>query len=114
MIPAAETSGKSSIQIKISPAGSWTEYNYWLYALIPDAPPMAPKLTKPQWTCDRGGKVFQFTFTGSSHTTYDVWASSNMLNWQRLGAATEISPGQYRFTDSIVDWPYRFYRVGAP
>ncbi len=114
MIPASCTGGKSSIQIRISPAGNWTEYYYWFYSLIPDAAPMAPKLTNPQWTGAGGGRVFKFTFTGSSNTTYDVWASSNLLNWQRLGAATETRPGQYRFGGRVVGLPYRFYRVGVP
>ncbi|HKW30544.1 MAG TPA: glycoside hydrolase family 172 protein, partial [Verrucomicrobiae bacterium] len=114
MIPVSCTSGKSSVQIKVSPAGNWTEYNYWTYSLVPDAPPMAPTLTKPQWTGAGGGRAFQFTFTGSSNTTYDVWASSNLSNWQWLGAATETSPGQYRFTDSVVSLSYRFYRVHVP
>jgi hypothetical protein len=114
MIPASYTSGKSSIQIKIFSAGNWTEYYYWLYPLIPVVLPMAPTLTKPKWTGACSGRAFQFTFTGSSNTTYDVWASSDLSNWQWLGAATETSPGQYRFTDSVVYLPHRFYRVGVP
>ena len=114
MIPASYTGGKSSIQIKVSPAGNWTEYYYWIYSLVPDARPMAPRLTNPKWTGACGNGAFQFNFMGSTNTIYDVWASSNLLNWQWLGTATETSPGQYGFTDSLVTLPSRFYRVGVP
>ena len=114
MIPASYTGGKSSIQIKVSPVSNWNEYYYGIYSLSPDVRPIAPKLTNPKWIGACGNGAFQFKFTGSSNATYDVWASSNLLNWQWLGAATEINPGQYGFTDSVVILPHRFYRVDVP
>ena len=117
MIPASYTAGKSSIQIRIQFISSildWNEFNYWIYSLVQPSQPGAPKLSNPRWGGAFGNGMFQFNFTGSSNTVYDVWASSDLLNWQWLGAAAEMNPGQYAFTDSIAPPPERFYRAGVP
>jgi hypothetical protein len=63
--------------------------------------------------------AFQFSFTNFSGLTFTVLASTNLAesinNWQALGSATEILPGQYQFSDAqITTGPTRFYRVRSP
>ena len=63
--------------------------------------------------------AFQFNFTNTPGLTCTVLASTNpaspVANWSVLGAATEISPGQYQFTDlKAPNNPQCFYRVRSP
>lgn len=63
--------------------------------------------------------AFQFDFTNVPGGSFTVLASSNptlaITNWSALGTATEISPGQYQFTDvQAANYPLRFYRVSSP
>jgi alpha-tubulin suppressor-like RCC1 family protein len=58
---------------------------------------------------------FALSFTGLSNATYSVWASADLLDWTRLGSATQAAPGQFQFSDSMAKYyPYRFYRAGSP
>jgi hypothetical protein len=45
----------------------------------------------------------QFSFTNAPNTAFTVLATTNPAvtpaNWTVLGSPTEISPGQYEFTD---------------
>jgi hypothetical protein len=61
----------------------------------------------------------QFGFTNSSGILCSVFASTNpalpFSNWTLLGAATEMTPGQFQFTDTqATNNPRRFYRVRSP
>lgn len=57
----------------------------------------------------------ELNFTGYTNTSYSVWASTNLVNWQWEGPATQANPGQYEFFDqSSTNFPYRFYRITAP
>jgi len=62
--------------------------------------------------------AFQFAFTNTPGSTFTVLASSNpalpMANWTVLGTATEISPGQYQFTDLQATNNQCFYRIRSP
>lgn len=63
--------------------------------------------------------AFQFNFTNAPGITCTVLASTNpalpVANWSVLGAATEISAGQYQFTDlKAANNPQCFYRVRSP
>jgi alpha-tubulin suppressor-like RCC1 family protein len=74
--------------------------------------PPAPQITGFGWS-DQG--TFNLSFSGDSNAIYQVWASTNLMNWQVLGTASPLGPGQFKFTDgSATDWPKRFYRAGAP
>jgi hypothetical protein len=46
---------------------------------------------------------------------FTVYGTTNLTlpftNWTPLGAATEISPGQFQFTDTTTGNMYRFYHV---
>jgi GxGYxYP putative glycoside hydrolase C-terminal domain/GxGYxY sequence motif in domain of unknown function N-terminal/Concanavalin A-like lectin/glucanases superfamily/Regulator of chromosome condensation (RCC1) repeat len=59
--------------------------------------------------------VFNLHFTGSSNATYSIWSSENLIDWTKLGTATEPFAGQYLFTDAAAtNSPKRFYRAGTP
>jgi len=65
------------------------------------------------------GGAFQFSFTNNPGSTFTVWATINIslavTNWTALGPATEISPGQFQFTDAqAAGLPQRFYQVSSP
>jgi hypothetical protein len=74
--------------------------------------PVAPVLTgarKPQ------GRTFSFGFTNTVGALFGVRATTNpalpSTSWQVLGAATEVSPGGFQFTDpQAASNPRRFYR----
>ena len=61
---------------------------------------------------------FQFAFSNLNGMPFTVLASTNLLlplsGWVVAGVPTEISPGQYQFTDAAAtNGPQRFYRVAA-
>ncbi|HXD00106.1 MAG TPA: hypothetical protein VN048_12245 [Verrucomicrobiae bacterium] len=63
--------------------------------------------------------VLQFAFTntpGLSFTAYStIDVSQPFTNWTRLGAVTEISPGQFQFSDpAMANNQQRFYRIRSP
>jgi hypothetical protein len=65
------------------------------------------------------GGVFQFGFTNVSGMSFTAYGTTNLVlaftNWTRLGSATEISSGQFQFTDlSGAGNQERFYRVTSP
>jgi Regulator of chromosome condensation (RCC1) repeat len=77
-------------------------------------PPM-PQLVNSFWSAGSGSDAFALFFSGASNATYSVWASTNLAAWSRLGTASEVTPGQYGFTDTLAtNWPVGFYRISAP
>jgi hypothetical protein len=63
--------------------------------------------------------TFQFSFTNTPGLTFTVFASTNLSlpfsEWTRLGAASEISSGQFQFNDPPdARNQARFYRVSGP
>jgi hypothetical protein len=66
-----------------------------------------------------GNGSFQFSFTNTPGATFTVWGSTNVAmalsSWTKLGYLTNISPGQYQFTDTNAPANTRsFYRVSSP
>jgi hypothetical protein len=62
---------------------------------------------------------FQFAFTNTPGLAFTAYSSMDVslpfTNWTRLGAVTEVSPGQFEFTDSLVaNNQQRFYRIRSP
>ena len=62
---------------------------------------------------------FQLVFTNNSGGLFSVLASTNLAlpfsNWTVIGGATEMSPGQFQYTDpQATNSPERFYRVRSP
>jgi hypothetical protein len=66
-----------------------------------------------------GNGSFQFSFTNTPGATFTVWGSTNvalpLINWTKLGYLTNVSAGQYQFTDTNAPAnARRFYRVSSP
>ncbi|HKW27824.1 MAG TPA: kelch repeat-containing protein [Verrucomicrobiae bacterium] len=65
------------------------------------------------------GGAFQFSFTNTPGAGSTVFTTTNLglpfANWTTLGSATEVSPGQFQFTDpQATNNSKRFYRVRSP
>ena len=59
-----------------------------------------------------GGGAFQFSYANSSAQSFSVYASTNLADWAAIGAATQVGPGLYQFTDhATTNYPKRFYQV---
>lgn len=66
-----------------------------------------------------GNGAFQFAFINAPGDAFTVLASTNaslpLASWNVLGSVTEISSGQYQFTDlQATNQPLCFYRVRSP
>jgi hypothetical protein len=62
---------------------------------------------------------FQLGFTNGSGLAFTILSATNLspapINWTVLGTPTEISSGNYQFTDQqATNFPRRFYRVSSP
>ncbi|HWV98796.1 MAG TPA: right-handed parallel beta-helix repeat-containing protein [Candidatus Acidoferrum sp.] len=61
---------------------------------------------------------FQFAFTNAPNVDFTALSSTNLAlpltNWAALGNVTEISSGQYQFTDTSATNHAQFYRVVSP
>ncbi len=67
----------------------------------------------------RTNGLLTLSFTNVTGATFTVLTSTNpalpMTNWTSLGAPTELSPGQFQFTDpQATTNAQRFYRVRSP
>ena len=61
------------------------------------------------------GNQAELNFSGNANTGYSIWSSTNLVNWQWAGAATQASPGQYEFFDQFAtNSPCRFYKITSP
>jgi PQQ enzyme repeat len=76
-----------------------------------------PPINLTNMTLLPGGSV-QFAFTNTPGLSFTAFATTNVsqpfTNWTRLGAVTEISPGQFEFTDTLLNTQQRFYRIRSP
>ena len=55
---------------------------------------------------------FQLTFQGATNTPYDIWVSTNLMDWKMLGLATQTEMGWFRYEDvPATNYPQRFYRA---
>lgn len=62
----------------------------------------------------RSSNGFLLQLSGAASTSYEVWASTNLNDWQFLGVATETNAGAYRFLDTFAtNLSTRFYRSRA-
>jgi len=63
---------------------------------------------------DHRGKA-HLEFSAPNGFTYIIEASSNLLQWEKIGVASRIGPGEFQFEDtSASKIPRRFYRVVIP
>jgi len=78
---------------------------------VSDTPP-PPELTAIERRSDGS---FIVRFSGGDYWPHSVWASSDLLEWKLLGAAEEIAPGTFKFTDTNASSiSHRFYRASSP
>jgi T5SS/PEP-CTERM-associated repeat protein len=107
----------SSVNLPVLPAGlNWTNRlaTDGSIAVVGQFTP--PQLINPLVL---GNGSFQFGFSNVAGASFSVWNTTNLAlplsNWTSLGPPTELSPGQYKFTDSnATNYPQRFYRVRSP
>jgi hypothetical protein len=72
-------------------------------------------IVQPTGFVSNSNSGFAFGFGGFSNAAYSIQASTNLVNWIRLGSASQISPGQFKFVDTTAtNWASRFYRVTSP
>ena len=89
---------------------------YHSLALVAAPPVSEITLTDPQ-TLTNGS--FQFTFTNTPGAFFGVLAATNpalpLSNWTSITGLTEVSSGQFQFTDpQAANTLQRFYRVHSP
>lgn len=68
----------------------------------------------PVWTgfTTLANGVFQLQYLNNGSNSFDVYASSNLVNWSNIGAGSIVSPGVYQFSDSnAMQYKYRFYQL---
>ena len=59
-----------------------------------------------------GNGGFNLRFSGYTNLPYQVWASTNLIQWTPLGTASATSNGWLQFVDNDApNWPQRFYRI---
>ena len=60
--------------------------------------------------------TFRLTYTNYTSNTFTLYASTNLsASWSAIGAATQISPGVYQFTDTTAtNSSSRFYQLRSP
>jgi hypothetical protein len=103
------TAGERFAYVASSSAANFT------LALVAEPPAPTITLTAPALT----NGVFQFMFYFTPGTLLSVVSTTNLTlplsNWTVLTGVTEVSPGQFKFTDSqTTGIPRRFYRVRSP
>ncbi len=55
---------------------------------------------------------FELEYTTESALNFNIYASSNLLDWTMIGTGINISPGLYQFIDSNAPgYEYRFYQL---
>jgi hypothetical protein len=75
-------------------------------------PPLVQAASFVQSSSNAG---FALSFNGLSNAAYSVQASTNLVDWSRLGSAAQPSPSQFSFLDTgATNQPRRFYRVTSP
>jgi hypothetical protein len=77
------------------------------------APKTAVTITSPRPVKLTNG--FSFTFNTQPNTTWQIQASTNLLDWPTIITNTAGANGVIQFTDlSATNFPRRFYRVAYP
>ena len=84
--------------------------------LVITGPPVAVHLASPTKLANG---AFQFGFSNTPGASFSALAATNVTlpvsNWSVLGSVTEISSGNYQFTDpQATNNARRFYRVRSP
>src|ERR1043166_8369448 len=80
-----------------------------------DVTPPAPSLVRLTDFMKLSDGRFQFAYSNTSSQNGTIHASTNLLDWSPVGAATQISAGLYQFTDPAAsNYARRFYQLRLP
>jgi hypothetical protein len=95
-------------------AMQWDELRFGLsWAAV--TPPTTPILTTLTGPTNLSSGAFQLSYTNSYVVNGSIYASTNLTYWTPIGAATQISPGLFQFTDTTAtNYPTRFYQLRSP
>ena len=59
--------------------------------------------------------TFQFFYTNNSSVNGSIYTSTNLIDWTISGAAEQVAPGVYRFTEGMAEnVASRFYQLRFP
>ena len=105
---AAQAPSANTIYVMVTDNNSLSATNNFL-VLVPTPPP--PGFTvSPRQTLTING--FQFTLNTTPDTTWQIDASTNLLNWQSIGTYTANPSGTIQCTDLLAtNFLQRFYRA---
>jgi hypothetical protein len=93
-------------------AMQWDELRVGTSWAVVTPRPSPPRLTIP---VPLPTGAIQFAYTNTTGSNYTVYASSNLAAWTVLGAAAQLTPGTFQFTDlTATNYPRRFYRLHSP
>ncbi len=102
---------RQNTAVSVPAAMQWDELRFGTTwgMVTPPAAPVATVLTNG--TMLPGG-AFRFGYASSAGQNSTVYASTNLVNWEGLGAATQSAPGLFEFTDTTAtNFPRRFYKL---
>jgi hypothetical protein len=81
----------------------------------PDVTPPATTFTRLINIVRLSDGRFQFGYTNSTTQSASIYASTNLVDWAAIGAAAQISPGYYQFTDApATNFSRRYYQLRSP
>jgi len=88
-------------------------------ASITNLPPVTVPVLFAVTFTHGNGLSFSFSNTPGASTEFTVWSTTNLTlpfnQWQNLGNPTEVSPGNYQFTDlQATNESKQFYKVTSP
>jgi hypothetical protein len=105
--PATNRIGSSLITITVFDSDGGQSDSVFLVVFTPNSqPPQIDSITlQPS-----GNILIKFQGTSGSH--YSIEASTDLVNWAGIGAATETTPGAFEFEDTgTAGFDTRFYRL---
>jgi hypothetical protein len=106
---------RQNTAVSVPAAMQWDELRVGLSwtSVTPSSPDAPTRLNGP--TLLMNGP-FQFDYANSTDSRLGtVYASTNLTNWAAIGTATQVSAGQFQFSDSAAsNFPHRYYKLRSP
>jgi hypothetical protein len=99
---------RQNTAVSVPAAMQWDELRFGTSWAVVTPPP--PSLLTSLKKLSNG--AFQFAYTNNSAQNNNVYASTNLVNWLAIGAATQVSSGVFQFTDpAATNYAQRFYKL---